>query len=135
MRYLLDTNICGYIIRERPIGLRSKLHEMDTGHELALSSVVVAELLYGAKKKNSAKFTKTVHAFIENFTLYDFDKEAARACAEIRTALEQKGQIIGSNDLLIAAHARALGAVLVTNNLKEFQRVEGLRLDNWAASL
>ena len=132
MLYMLDTNICSYIIRNRPLQIKAKLQEIEQHHTVALSSIVVAELLYGADKKQSPKLQKIVSSFIDNFILYDYDKNAASSYATVRSNLEKQGRIIGANDLLIASHALGLGAILVTNNTKEFDRVEGLVLENWA---
>ncbi len=131
MLYMLDTNICGYIIRDKPIYIKDKFKEIEKTHEITLSSIVVSELLYGALKKKSPKLTKLVKSFIDGFTIHDFDETAAFQYANIRKRLELSGKIIGSNDLFISAHAKALNAVLVTNNLKEFTRVDGLKLENW----
>lgn len=131
MLYMLDTNICGYIIRNRPEYIKEQFKKIETKHEITLSSIVVSELLFGAKKKDSAKLSKLVDTFIGNFTIHDFDVSAASEYATIRSSLEKQGQIIGSNDLFIAAHAKALNAILVTNNLKEFQRIDALQLENW----
>jgi tRNA(fMet)-specific endonuclease VapC len=122
---MLDTNICSYIIK----GFITKDKFIDKN--IAISSIVVSELLYGVKKKNSKKLTNIVEVFINSFDIYDFDKSAAREYAKIRFELEKKGQIIGAYDLQIAAHAKSLNAVLVTNNEKEFCRVDGLRVENW----
>ena len=131
MLYMLDTNICGYIIRNKPEYIKEQFKEIETKHEITLSSIVVSELLYGAMKKDSLKLSKLVNAFINNFTIHDFDARAATEYAVIRDHLEKKGQIIGSNDLFIAAHAKSLNAILVTNNTKEFQRIDALKLENW----
>jgi tRNA(fMet)-specific endonuclease VapC len=128
---MLDTNICSYIIRNRPESVKRKLKEIERFHEVALSSVVASELLYGAYKKGSQKLIEVVKHFINCFVIYDFDLKAAEEYALIRTDLERKGVIIGAYDLQIAAHAKALSAVLVTNNEKEFRRVEGLKIENW----
>jgi tRNA(fMet)-specific endonuclease VapC len=122
---MLDTNICSYIIK----GFINKDKLIDKN--IAISSIVVSELLYGAKKKNSKKLTNIIEVFINSFDIYDFDKNAAREYAKIRSELERKGQIIGAYDLQIAAHTKSLNAVLVTNNEKEFCRVDGLRVENW----
>jgi len=132
MLYMLDTNICSYIIRNRPQSIKEKLQEVEKHHTVALSSIVVSELLYGARKKESPKLSKIVAAFINNFVIYDYSKISAQSYANIRTDLEKKGQIIGANDLLIASHALSLEAVLVTNNTREFERVEGLLLEDWS---
>ena len=131
MLYMLDTNICSFIIREKPITIKERLKQIESKHTVALSSVVVSELLYGAKKKKSDKLTKIVTLFIDNFVIYDFDKRAAIAYADIRTTLESQGNIIGSNDLFIASHAKSLKAILVTHNTREFQRVDGLSVESW----
>ena len=132
MLYMLDTNICSYIIRNRPQSIKEKLQEVEENHTVALSSIVVSELLYGATKKDSPKLIKIVSAFIDNFIIYDYSKVSAKSYGNIRTDLEKKGKIIGANDLLIASHALSLGAVLVTNNTREFERVEGLVLEDWS---
>ena len=131
MLYMLDTNICSYIIRNKPQSIKSKLQEIEENHTVALSSIVVSELLYGATKKDSPKLMRIVSAFIDNFIIYDYSKISAQSYANIRTDLEKKGKIIGANDLLIASHALSLGAVLVTNNTREFERVEKLSLEDW----
>ena len=132
MLYMLDTNICSYIIRNKPQSIKSKLQEIEENHTVALSSIVVSELLYGATKKDSPKLMRIVSAFIDNFIIYDYSKISAKSYANIRTDLEKKGNIIGANDLLIASHALSLGAVLVTNNTREFERVEKLSLEDWS---
>lgn len=132
MLYMLDTNICSYIIRNKPKNIKEKLQEVEKNHTVALSSIVVSELLYGATKKDSSKLTKIVSAFIDNFIIYDYSKISGQSYANIRTDLEKKGTIIGANDLLIVSHALSLGAVLVTNNTREFKRVEKLVLEDWS---
>lgn len=131
MLYMLDTNICGYIIKNKPQNIKEKLQEIELNHTLGLSSIVVSELFYGANKKGSPQLYKIVLSFIANFRIFDFDKNGAFAYGEIRDDLEKKGTIIGSNDLFIAAHAKSLNATLVTNNEKEFRRVIGLKIENW----
>jgi tRNA(fMet)-specific endonuclease VapC len=128
---MLDTNICSYIIRNKPTSIKKLLQEKEKEHKIALSSIVVSELLYGAMKKRSPKLQKVVSAFIDNFFIYDYNKVSAKSYAKVRTNLEEKGEIIGANDLLIASHALSLKAILVTNNLKEFKRVDELKLENW----
>ncbi len=134
MLYMLDTNICSYIIRNKPISIKKKLQEVENRHTVALSSIVVSELLYGAIKKDSPKLLKIVSAFVDNFVIYDYSKVSAHAYATVRTDLEKKGKIIGANDLLIASHALSLDAILVTNNSREFERVEKLVLEDWSLS-
>ena len=132
MLYMLDTNICSYIIRNKPLSIKEKLTQIESHHTIGLSSIVVSELLYGAKKKGSEKLYNIVLSFIANFQVFDFDASGAVEYSEIRTDLERNGNIIGSNDLFIASHAKSLGAILVTNNIKEFERVDGLQLENWS---
>lgn len=133
MLYMLDTNMCSYIIRNKPQNIKEKLKDVEKEHTIALSTVVVSELMYGAKKKGSEKLFDLVLSFIENFQIMDFDKNSALAYATIRVELENSGNIIGSNDLFIAAHAKGSDAILVTNNTKEFEQVVGLRLENWVS--
>ena len=132
MLYMLDTNICSYIIRNKPQSIKAKLQEVEENHTVVLSSIVVSELLYGATKKDSPKLMRIVSAFIDNFIIYDYSKISAHSYGNIRTNLEKKGEIIGANDLLIASHALSLGAILVTNNTREFERVDKLVLEDWS---
>ena len=125
MLYMLDTNICSYIIR----GYISKEKLIDK--KIGISSIVVSELLYGAKKKGSKKLIKIVDLFVNSFEIYEFDKKAAIEYSKIRVNLEKQGLIIGAYDLQIAAHAKSLNAILVTNNIREFKRINGLKLENW----
>jgi tRNA(fMet)-specific endonuclease VapC len=122
---MLDTNICSYIIK----GFIPKEKLIDKN--IGISSIVVSELLYGAKKKNSKKLIKIVDLFLNSFEIYDYDKEAAVEYSKIRVNLEKQGLIIGAYDLQIAAHAKSLKAILVTNNTKEFNRIRGLKIENW----
>lgn len=132
MIYMLDTNICSYIIRNAPVEVKNKLKQVEQNYELTLSSIVVSELFYGAYKKGSERLIKLIENFIENFVIYDFDTKAAEIYGKIRAELEKSGNVIGAYDLQIAAHALSLDAVLVTNNESEFRRVKGLRIENWA---
>jgi len=125
MLYMLDTNICSYIIR----GYIPKEKLIDKN--IGISSIVASELLYGAKKKGSKKLMKIVNLFLNSFEIYDFNKQAAEEYSKIRVDLEKQGLIIGAYDLQIAAHAKSLDAILVTNNIKEFSRINGLKLENW----
>lgn len=133
MLYMLDTNMCSYIIRDNPKGIFQKLKVVEKKHTIALSSIVVSELLYGASKKGSTKLIKVVNMFVEQFTIYDYSKASAKVYANIRTTLEKKGQVIGVHDMLIAAHTLSLDATIVTNNTKEFERVDGLLIENWVS--
>ena len=131
MMYLLDTNICITIIRTRPAALIQKLVSHQPG-EVGVSSITLAELFHGAAK--SAQPDQNMAAlqqFLLPLILAEFDQQAAHAYGKIRAELERKGQVIGSMDMLIAAHATSLGAILITNNLREFRRVKGLALEDW----
>uniref|UniRef100_UPI0031FD9A48 type II toxin-antitoxin system tRNA(fMet)-specific endonuclease VapC n=1 Tax=Oceanospirillum multiglobuliferum TaxID=64969 RepID=UPI0031FD9A48 len=130
MKFLLDTNICIYVIKRRPIEVLSRFNEA-AGH-LAISSVTLAELLHGVEKSQQvAKNLRAVEDFYSRLEVLEYGEQAAFHYGDIRAQLEKQGRPIGVNDLHIAAHARSIGATLVTNNMKEFERVEGLRLQNW----
>lgn len=131
--HLLDTNILSHLIKD-PQG-PATAHLAALAPDAACTSVIVAcELRYGAAKRASPSLTQRVEALLKHLPVLPLDGEAERHYGDIRATLEAQGQIIGGNDLLIAAHCRALDLTLVTNNLREFQRVPGLRLENWLAS-
>lgn len=130
--FLLDTNICAYLINRRPTGVYERLlqHHNDG---VSLSSLTVAELRYGAAKSSRpAQNHGALDEFLVPLSVSAFDAEAAAAYGRIRVDLERRGLPIGPLDTLIAAHALSLGAVLVTNSVREFARVPGLRVENWA---
>jgi tRNA(fMet)-specific endonuclease VapC len=132
MRWMLDTNTASYVIRRRPLGV--KRHFDAVGHgNLAISVVVLAELLYGAAVHPSRgnEIRRDIRDFCQRLAVVAWTQGAAGHYASIRAELRRAGTPIGNMDLLIAAHARAEGATLVTNNLKEFRRVDGLALENW----
>ncbi len=131
MLYMLDTDTCSYIIRNRPESIKEKLEEVESEHTIGLSSVVVSELFYGAYKKGSRKLVRLVESFVNYFEIYDYDLNAAVEYGKLMAELESKGITIGAYDLQIAAHAISLSAILITNNLKEFKRIEGLRAESW----
>jgi len=131
MKYLLDTNTCIALIRYKPAALLQQLISHQPG-DVGISSITLAELVHGAEK--SAQLERNMSAlqqFLLPLELADFDQRAALAYGKIRAELERGGQIIGSMDMLIAAHAISLDAILVTNNIREFQRVNGLTLEDW----
>ena len=132
LRYLLDTNFCIHVIRDRPAGLRGRFNaEADA---LCLSDVVLYELLYGAERAaRPAAVRQEVQRFAARLTVLAFDSDAAAHAADIRAALERGGGVIGPYDLMIAGHARSRGLVVVTGNLGEFGRVDGLRSEDWLA--
>ncbi len=130
LRYLLDTNFCIRVLRDRPLGLRE--HFNANAEALCLSDVVLYELLYGAERSNDPpRVRREVEHFAGRLTVLPFDGEAAAHTAEIRSDLERRGCVIGPHDLMIAGHARSRGLVVITGNLGEFQRVPGLRCEDW----
>lgn len=130
LKYLLDTNLCIRVLRDRPRGLREKFNA--EASSLSISSVVLYELLYGAAKSaRPVENRNQVEAFAARLEVLDFDGEAAAHAGEIRADLEQRESPIGSYDVLIAGHARSRGLIVVTGDLAEFQHVEGLRCEDW----
>jgi tRNA(fMet)-specific endonuclease VapC len=131
LRYLLDTNTCVDYMNGRWPSVVARVQRSDP-YDLRLSSVVVAELRYGADKSARPRENHArIDQLVQDLLCLDFDLDAAAAYGRIRAGLEAMGQPIGPNDLLIAAQALSQGLVLVTNNLREFQRVKGLRMENW----
>jgi tRNA(fMet)-specific endonuclease VapC len=131
MRRTLDTNICSYALRRQPASMVERFASLDRG-QLWLSAIVAAELRFGAAKLASVKFSAAVEAWLAGFDVRPWPTEATHHYAVIRAALERSGQPIGGMDLMIAAHAIAEDSVLVTNNAREFLRVPGLAVEEWA---
>lgn len=129
-RYLLDTNIISDLVRQPQGRAAKRIAEIGDRHILT-SVIVAAELRYGCRKAGSARLSATVEALLLEIETIPFDEAASRAYADLRTALETRGQPIGGNDMLIAAQALALGCVMVTANTDEFARVDGLEVENW----
>ncbi len=130
LKYILDTNIAIYIIKRRPIEVLSIFN--DHASQLCISSITLAELMHGVEKSQESNRNRAiVEDFVSRLEVLPYDDAAASHYGEIRANLEKKGLTIGVNDLHIAAHARSKGFILVTNNRKEFDRVEGLRVENW----
>lgn len=130
MIYLLDTDTCIDVLRQKP-GMVNRLEQISPA-DCAVSMVTVYELLCGVgKAQHPDKERAKVERFVSAITLLPFDRSAAESSAQIRTDLEQRGIPIGPYDLLIAGQALANGLTLITNNVKEFQRVAGLKLDSW----
>ncbi len=127
---MLDANLCIRVLRNRPAEARERFKaEADT---FAISTVVLYELLFGAARaQRPHDQRRLVEEFVSQLTVCDFDWAASSHAADIKADLTAKGQIIGPNDLLIAGHARSLGLKLITGNLKEFSRVDGLRCEDW----
>ena len=131
LRYLLDTNIVIYVIKRRPIEAL-EIFNQNAGR-MAISSITLAELLNGAEKSSKPPANlAVVEDFCSRLEVLAYGAKAAQHYGLIRAALELRGQTIGVNDLHIAAHARSEGLTLVTNNLREFERVDALQLENWA---
>lgn len=132
LRFLLDTNLCIRVLRDRPMTLRGRFN--DEAESLCISTIVLTELLHGAAKSARPDHNRReVERFAARLEVLPFDARAADHAADIRASLERRGQTIGGYDLLIASHARSRGLVVVTGNLGEFNRVEGLRSEDWLA--
>ncbi len=133
MTYFPDSNICIYFLKGLYPQIARSFGERHP-REIMISSIVKAELLYGAEKSaRRDRNLKAIVDFLEPFETAGFDDEAAKEYAYLRSALEKKGSPIGPNDLMLAATVLARGGVLVTNNTREFRRVRGLRLENWCS--
>ena len=132
MRYMLDTNICIYIIREKPIKVLKKLRTFDLS-DIVISAITHSELEYGVAKSSRRKENReALIKFLAPLEIIPYDDKAAVDCGQIRTHLEKKGTVIGAMDMLIGAHACSIPVTLVTNNPREFKRIPGLRVENWA---
>ncbi len=130
MRFMLDTNICIYVIKRRPPSVLATLLQHEAAG-IGVSIITVCELAYGAAKSASARNQAALQQFLEPLEVADFDRAAAMAYAKVRAQLEAAGTPIGPLDTQIAAHAMSLGVTLVSNNTREFERVPGLKLVNW----
>jgi len=130
LRYMLDTNLCVRVLRDRPASVRTRFNQNSEG--LCISTVVLSELLHGAAKSaRPVDNRRAVEDFAARLEVLPFDDAAADHAADIRADLERKGAIICAYDLLIAGHARSRGLALITGNLGEFRRVDGLRCEDW----
>jgi len=130
--YLLDTNICIYAINKRSEKVVKRVIS-HLPHQIKISSVTIAEMEYGASKSQDRdKNRYAILNFVSAFDILAFDDADAEIYGQIRAELEGKGKVIGPYDMQIAAQALAKDLILVTNNVKEFERVEGLRIENWA---
>ena len=129
--YMLDTNICIYIIKKRPMSVLRRFEKVRSS-QICISVVSFAELRYGVENSSSKKLNQSIlDAFCSQLTILPWDEGAAKKYGKIRTHLERQGTLIGNMDLLIASHALSGKHVLVTNNLKEFERVQHLNCENW----
>ncbi|MFZ5727941.1 tRNA(fMet)-specific endonuclease VapC [Phenylobacterium sp.] len=132
LRYLLDTNLCIRVLRDRPQAVRERFNLEAEG--LCISTIVLTELLHGAAKSDRPEHNRReVERFAARLSVLPFDEAAADHAADIRAVLERQGRTIGGYDLLIAGHARSRGLTVVTGNLAAFERVEGLRCEDWLA--
>jgi tRNA(fMet)-specific endonuclease VapC len=128
--YMLDTDICVYVINENPVELKAKFNRHS--QQLVISSITLAELMFGVEKSgNRLRNLENALNFTRRVSVLFFDDKAAMEYGKVRAELQRKGTPIGPNDTLIAAHAHSIGATLVTNNIQEFNRVQGLRVENW----
>lgn len=131
MRFLLDTNICIYLIKNRPVAVLEKFRR-HSPQDVAISTITLFELQYGIEKSRYRERSEGALAkFLLPLNLIDMDRSAALEAAMIRAHLEKKGMPIGPYDLLIAGLARSRDLILVTNNTKEFERIAGLHMENW----
>ena len=131
MKYLIDTNICIYIMNKRPVEVIKKFKQFELG-EIGISTITVSELQYGvAKSTYREKNQQRLEEFIAPLEILTYDEMAERAYGDIRFQLEKYGQPIGPLDLLIAAHALSQDLVLITNNDMEFKRIKNLKVENW----
>lgn len=130
MIYLLDTNICRYIINAKPAHVLEKFRQQEPG-TIALSTVSAAELAYGVIKSGSERNQCALQMFFAPLEILSFDERAVWQYGVVRVSLEQSGQPIGALDTMIAAHALSIDATLVTNNEREFRRIRGLKIENW----
>jgi tRNA(fMet)-specific endonuclease VapC len=133
MRYMLDTDICIYAINERPAAVLHAIREHQ-GAGLGISSVTAAELYFGVARTGSERNLAALRRFLATLEVAPFDAAAAEVSGSMRAWLAAQGTPIRPYDTLIAAHAHALAVTLVSNNTREFERVPGLRLENWAAA-
>jgi len=133
MNFLIDTNICIYIMNERPYEVIQKFKTTEIG-QIGISSITVSELNYGvSKSKYQKQNSKRLEEFLAPFEILPYDENASRFYGKIRAQLESDGNIIGPLDMLIAAHALSKDIVLVTNNEKEFKRIKSLKVENWVS--
>ncbi len=131
IHYMLDTDICSYILRERPIEVLEHFETLEMD-QLCISVVTYAELIYGVEHSSSKKINRSiVDQFVKHLSVINWDKKAAEHYGNIREFLQVKGNVIGAMDMMIAAHARSQKMILVTNNEKHFKRVPKLKVENW----
>ena len=131
MRYMLDTNICSYILKNHPAAVKQRFKEVGA-ENICISVIVLAELYYGAARHpKGVVIRREIDDFVSRLVVLPWDEGAADHYGAVRSSLENAGTPVGAMDMLIAAHARSCGATLVTNNLREFGRISGLTTVNW----
>jgi len=132
MKYMIDTNICIYLIKKKPEKVLRHFKTHAIG-DIGISSITLAELRYGVEKSQHVqKNREALYEFLLPLEIADFDDEAAASYGTVRVALEKAGTPVGSMDMLIGAHALSLGAILVTNNVREFKHIKGLNIADWS---
>jgi tRNA(fMet)-specific endonuclease VapC len=130
LKFMLDTNIVNYVIKRRPIEVLATFSKHV--RQMCISSITMAELLHGVERSTQPEHNlRQVEDFVSRLDILEYTSKAAAHYGNIRASLEKQGKSIGVNDLHIAGHARSEGLILVTNNIKEFERVEALRFENW----
>jgi len=130
LHYMLDTNICIYVIKNRPDELRERFDQL--AEHLCISAITLGELHYGAEKSGrGAHNRQAVDEFIARLEILPFSSDAAFHYGQVRAELDRIGRPSGPYDMLIGAHARSEGLIVVTNNIREFERMPGLRIENW----
>jgi len=132
MKFMLDTNTCIYLIKQKPPSVLKHLKEHSTG-DIGISSITLAELHYGVgKSQHVQKNREALSEFFLPLEIADFDEKASQTYGTVRATLEKAGKPIGSMDMLIGSHALSLGVTLVTNNTKEFKRIRNLKVVDWS---
>ncbi|NOY15853.1 MAG: type II toxin-antitoxin system VapC family toxin [Gammaproteobacteria bacterium] len=129
--HMLDTDMCSYIIKEHPVSVQRRFRKIAM-EQLCISVVTYTELIYGVERSSTRRVNRPViEDFVRHLDVMDWNSEAADQYGAIRTKLEAAGTLIGAMDMMIAAHAKSIKAVLVTNNQKHFTKVKGLKVENW----
>ena len=133
MNFMLDTNICIYIIKQKPLNVLERFKQTEIS-QIGISAITLSELSYGVSKSSKpAQNQMALAQFIAPLEILPYDDNAAQYYGNLRTHLEKQGTTIGSLDMLIAAHALSVACTLVTNNTKEFSRIPNLKIENWVA--
>ena len=131
LRYMLDTDICIFVLRDRPAAVRQKFRQLED--ELCISTITVGELFYGVERSaRRIENRRAVEEFIGNLKVLPFTMRGAAHFAQLRAELTRAGVVCGPYDMLIAGHARSEDLTVVTNNVREFRRIPGLQVENWA---